>query len=117
MSQLDDLLADAKDVITVKKVFGEPFQSNGVTMIPVASVRGGFGSGEGDGSETTSASRGGGMGMSGRPIGAYQIKGDQLSWVPAVDLSRVIFTGQVMVMIALLVIRSIAKGRRKIQAG
>ncbi|HJQ78188.1 MAG TPA: spore germination protein GerW family protein [Acidimicrobiia bacterium] len=111
MSQFEDLLADAKEVITVRKVYGDPYQSNGVTVIPAASVRGGFGSGEGEGSATTPAGRGGGMGMSGRPIGAYQIKGDQVTWIPAVDVSRVIFTGQIMAIVAMLVIRSILKRR------
>lgn len=112
MSQFEDLLADAKEVITVRKVYGDPYQSNGVTVIPAASVRGGFGSGEGEGSATTPAGRGGGMGMSGRPIGAYQIKGDQVTWIPAVDVSRVIFTGQIMAIVAMLVIRSILKRRK-----
>lgn len=112
MSQFDELLADAKEVITVRKVYGDPYQSNGVTVIPAAAIRGGFGSGEGEGSETTPAGRGGGMGMSGRPIGAYQIKGDQVTWVPAVDVSRVIFTGQIMAIVAMLVVRSILKRRK-----
>lgn len=113
MSQYEELLAEAKDVITVKKVFGEPYQSNGVTMIPAAAVRGGFGSGEGEGTPTSPAGRGGGMGVSGRPIGAYQIKGDQVTWIPAVDVSRVIFTGQIMAIVALLVVRSILKSRKR----
>ena len=50
--------------------------------------------------------------MSGRPIGAYQIKGDQVTWIPAVDVSRVIFTGQIMAIVAMLVIRSILKRRK-----
>lgn len=109
MNQMEELLAGAKDTITVTRVYGEPYQSNGVTLIPAASLRGGFGGGEGEGSEDTPAGRGGGMGLSARPVGAYQIRGDKVTWVPAIDLSRVILMGQVTVIVALLVIRSILR--------
>jgi uncharacterized spore protein YtfJ len=113
VSQFEEMMTETKDLVTVKRVYGEPYQSNGVTLIPAASVRGGMGSGEGEGSGTTPAGRGGGMGISARPIGAYRIKGDDVDWVPAVDVSRVIVTGQLVAMVALLVIRSILKARSK----
>lgn len=113
MSQFDEILTETKDLVTVKKVYGEPYQSNGVTLIPAASVRGGMGSGEGEGSDTSPAGRGRGMGISARPIGAYRIKGDDVVWVPAVDLSRIIVTGQMVAIVAMLVIRSILKARSK----
>lgn len=113
MSQFEEILTETKDLITVKKVYGEPYQSNGVTLIPAASIRGGMGSGEGEGSGTTPAGRGGGMGITARPIGAYRIKGDEVVWVPAIDLSRIIVTGQLVAIVAMLVIRSILKTRAK----
>lgn len=113
MTQLEEMLAETKDLLTVKKVFGEPYQSNGVTFIPAASVRGGMGSGEGEGSDTAPAGRGGGMGITARPIGAYRIKGDDVSWIPAVDVTRIITTGQVVVIVALLVMRSILRKRKR----
>lgn len=113
MTQFEDLLTETKDLMTVKKVYGEPYRSNGVTLIPAASVRGGMGSGEGDGNEDSPAGRGGGMGVAAKPIGAYKIKGDDVAWVPAVDVSKVIFTGQIVAIVAMLVIRSILNRRRK----
>lgn len=113
MSKIDDLIANSTDAFTVKRVYGEPYQSNGVTLIPAASIRGGFGGGEGEGSEDTPAGSGGGMGISARPVGVYQIRGDQVSWLPAVDLSRIIVMGQVVVIIAALLIRSIVRKRRR----
>lgn len=113
VSQFEDMFTETKDLVTVKKVYGEPYQSNGVTLIPAAAVRGGMGSGEGEGSGTAGAGRGGGMGISARPIGAYRIKGDDVVWVPAVDLSRIIVTGQLVAIVAMLVIRSILKTRAK----
>lgn len=112
MSQFEDLLTETKDIVNVRKVFGEPYQSNGVTLIPAAAVRGGVGGGEGEGTDKTPAGRGGGMGISARPIGAYRIKGDDVTWIPAVDLSRVIFTGQIVAIVALWAIRSILVRRR-----
>lgn len=112
MSRIDELLTEAKDTMNVNRVFGEPYQSNGLTVIPAASIRGGFGSGEGEGTGDTPAGRGGGMGVSARPIGAYKIKGDDLVWVPAVDVNRVVMIGQIMAIVALLTIRSILRNRK-----
>lgn len=112
MTQFEDLMSETKDLVNVRKVYGEPYQHNGVTLIPAAAVRGGMGGGEGEGTENSPAGRGGGMGISARPVGAYRIKGDDVAWVPAVDLSRVIFTGQMVVIVALLTLRSILKRRR-----
>jgi uncharacterized spore protein YtfJ len=113
MKTFDEILTDAQDAITVKRVYGEPYQQNGVTFIPAAAVRGGGGSGEGDPTENTPGGRGGGIGMSARPVGAYQISGDEVRWVPAADVTKVIITGQIVAIVALLVIRSIFRTRSK----
>jgi uncharacterized spore protein YtfJ len=111
MTEFDQLLSDGMDSMTVKRVFGEPYESNGIVFVPVATIRGGLGRGEGEGSETAPAGRGGGMGISARPIGAYRIKGDDVEWVPAIDVTRVIVTGQIVAIALLLVIRSVLKAR------
>ena len=111
MTEFDQLLSDGMDSMTVKRVFGEPYESNGIVFVPAATIRGGVGRGEGEGSETTPAGRGGGMGISARPIGAYRIKGDDVEWVPAVDVTRVIVTGQIVAIALLFVIRSVLKAR------
>ncbi len=113
MTKLDEFLTEAQDTLTVKRVFGEPYQSNGVTVIPAAAVRGGVGGGEGEPTEETPGGSGGGMGISARPVGAYQIKGDEVTWVPAADLTRVIIMGQIVGIVALLVIRSIVRSRAR----
>lgn len=113
MAQLDQILSGARDTLTVKRVFGEPYQQNGVTLIPAAAVRGGGGGGEGEGGGDTPGGAGAGFGMTARPVGAYQIKGDEVTWVPAADTTRVIVLGQVVAIVALLVLRSIARSRRR----
>jgi uncharacterized spore protein YtfJ len=113
MKTFDEILTVAQDAITVKRVYGEPYQQNGVTFIPAAAVRGGGGGGEGDPTENTPGGRGGGLGISARPVGAYQITGDEVSWVPAPDITKVIISSQIVAIVALLVIRSIVRKRSK----
>jgi uncharacterized spore protein YtfJ len=39
--QIESLIEGHRDAVTVKRVFGEPYERNGVTVIPAASVVGG----------------------------------------------------------------------------
>ena len=39
----EDLVEGARDLITVKRVYGDPYEQDGMTVIPAASVRGGGG--------------------------------------------------------------------------
>ena len=80
--------------LTVRRVYGEPYERNGVTVIPAASVMGGVGGGSGDQPDGTTGG-GGGFGVKARPVGAYVIRGEQVDWEPALDLNRVILGGQV----------------------
>jgi uncharacterized spore protein YtfJ len=85
MPNVDELLAGARDAISVKRVFGDPIESEGVTVIPAAKVGGGGGGG-GDSEDNG----GGGFGLGARPVGAYVIKDGDVSWQPAVDVNRII---------------------------
>ena len=101
--KVDELITKVKDAVTVKRVYGEPYEKNGLTVIPAAMVAGGGGGGEGH-DETGGEGQGGGFGMGGRPAGAFVIKGDQVSWRPAVDPNR-LATMAGLVVIAWLVTR------------
>ncbi|MGA8219135.1 MAG: hypothetical protein WB771_11245 [Solirubrobacterales bacterium] len=101
----------ARDTITVRRVYGEPYERNGVTVIPAASVVGGGGGGTGEQADGQSGD-GGGFGLRARPVGAYVIRGEEVHWESALDLNRVILGGQVVAVIALLVLRSIRRSRR-----
>ena len=39
--KVDELISKAKDSITVKRVYGEPYEKDGLTVIPAALVVGG----------------------------------------------------------------------------
>lgn len=106
-----ETISTARDLITVKRVYGEPLERDGVVVLPAAAVMGGGGGGSGDQPDGETGS-GGGFGLRARPVGAYVIRGDQVSWQPAFDLSRAILGGQLIALAALLVIRSIARRRR-----
>ena len=104
-------IEQAKDAITVRRVFGEPYEKNGVTVIPAARVQGGAGGGAGEGPEGQGGGGGTGFGVSAKPVGAFVVKGDDVTWRPAVDVNRVILGGQIVAILALLVARSIVRNR------
>lgn len=106
-----ETITAGRDAITVRRVYGEPYERDGVVVIPAAAVQGGGGGGGGE-DEEGGTGGGGGFGMRARPVGAYVIRGDQVSWEPAKDLNRMILGCQVVALVALLVVRSIARKRR-----
>jgi len=99
-----ELVNQAKDTINVRRVYGEPYQEDGLTIIPAANVMGGGGAG-GD----TEGNGGGGFGVRARPAGAWVIKDGEVTWRPAMDLNRTILMGQLVAIVALLSLRSIVK--------
>ncbi len=86
---IDEILSRARDSITVKRVFAEPIEKDGLTLVPAAVVAGGGGGGTGT-DEKGQLGEGGGFGLAGRPAGAYVIKDGQVSWRPAVDVNRIV---------------------------
>ena len=100
--ELPGVIDGLRDLVTVKRVYGEAYEENGLTVIPAASVRGGGGGGEGKRGDGESG-KGGGVGMMARPSGAWVIDNGKVSWKPAVDANRVVLGGQVVAVIAILV--------------
>jgi uncharacterized spore protein YtfJ len=103
-----EAIEQAREALTVRRVYGEPYQEEGVTVIPAANVMGGAGGG-GD----QAGNGGGGFGMRARPAGAWVIKDGEVRWRPALDLNRIIFMGQIVAIVFFLTMRSIAKTRAK----
>jgi uncharacterized spore protein YtfJ len=113
--QVQDVIAQARDALTVKRVFGEPYERDGVTIIPAARVGGGAGAGGGEGTqaEGTGSGSGAGFGMRARPVGAFVVRGGELSWHPAVDVTRIVLGGQLVAIVALLTVRAIVRARAR----
>jgi len=105
MPNIDEILGGARDAITVRRVYGEPIEQEGVTVVPAAAVRGGGGGG-GD----SNGNGGGGFGVAARPVGAYVIRDGEVVWRPAVDVNRVVIGWQVVSALGLLA--AWAVGRR-----
>lgn len=103
------LVATARDMLTVKRVFGDPIDHNGVRVIPVARVRGGGGGGGGSAPQAQGGvGGGGGFGMIASPAGVFVIKGEDVSWQPATNPDRTALAGIAFAALTLLAIRSIA---------
>jgi uncharacterized spore protein YtfJ len=85
--KMNELFSAAGDTMTVRRVFAEPYEKDGVTIIAGAVVSGGGGGGSGHDSEGQEG-EGGGFGLTARPAGAFVIRGGRARWRPAVDVNR-----------------------------
>jgi uncharacterized spore protein YtfJ len=96
---------------TAEKVFVSPIERDGLTVIPAATVGAGGGSGN-QGGEPGSGERGG-FGLRAKPAGAFVIRNGSVRWQPAVDVNRLVMGGQVVAIVALLVLRTIVRSRAR----
>lgn len=99
-------LGTVKDIMAVKRAFGESYVIDGTTLIPVAAVWGGGGGGRDTGSQeqTGHQNSGGGFGARVRPIGVIAINDGKVTWRPTIEVLRIVQGGQLLVLAALLVI-------------
>jgi uncharacterized spore protein YtfJ len=107
-----EALESARDAITVGRVFGEPYEKDGVTVIPAAMVAGGGGGGEGH-DDDGQGGEGGGFGLAGKPAGAYVIKDGVVQWRPAIDLNRIVVVVGAVIIAFLLSRPRIIRARAK----
>ena len=110
---VQDVITQARDTLTVKRVFGEPYEKDGVTVIPAARVQGGAGGGSGEDPQGQGRGSGSGFGMTARPVGAFIVREGELTWQPALDVTRIVLGGQLVAIVALLTLRSIFRARAK----
>jgi len=118
-----EVLDHARDAMTVKRVFGDPYEKDGATVIPVANIMGGAGAGGGPGVGAKPAGSGDagvgegaaetgygmGYGLRASPAGVYVIKGGEVEWKPALDPTRLTLQRAAVAIVALLVFRSIIR--------
>ena len=101
---VQQIINQARDAMTVRRVFGDPYEKDGVTIIPAARVSGGAGGGAGNDTEGSQGA-GAGYGLNATPVGAYVIKDGVVTWQPAIDLNRVIMGAQIVIIVMLLALR------------
>jgi uncharacterized spore protein YtfJ len=100
--EVQDMISGVRDTISVKRVYGDPYEKNGLTVIPAATVRGGAGGGIGE-QDGEGKGKGGGFGLMARPSGAWIVEGDSVTWKPAVDVTRIVLGGQMVALAAILI--------------
>lgn len=104
---VDEMLTGARDAMRASIVFGEVIERDGTTVVPAAKVRGG-----GGGGADSENNGGGGFGLDAKPAGAWIIRGGEVEWQPAIDVNRIVLGGQILAIVALLVLRSWIRSRR-----
>jgi len=111
-----DSLRGVREAMTVRGVYGEAYEVDGVTVIPVARVSGGAGGGGGEGTGPDDAGGHGfgtGFGFTAQPVGVYEVRGDTVEWRPAVDVNRLAKGGQVLAGIVAVCLTLIVLKRRR----
>lgn len=92
-------LAGLRDLVTVRRVFGEAYEVGDTTIIPVAKVGGGTGGGGGEDAGDGSGGFGGGFGVGAAPVGVYEVRDGAAEWKPAIDVNRLARGGQILAAI------------------
>ena len=87
MAETGEILQGVRDALTVGRVFGEPIEREGATIIPVVSVRG---CGHGGRERYAEGGSGGCFCVKARPAGVYIVRDSEVKWRPATDPSRVL---------------------------
>jgi CBS domain-containing protein len=110
--KLDELVTTARDALQVRRVFAEPVERNGATVIAAATVAGAAGGGHGE-DDHGQEGAGGGFGLTARPAGVYVIKDGTVRWIPAVDVNRLLRTLGAVAIVFLITRSRIARARLK----
>jgi len=105
---VDEMLTGARDAVTVKRVYGDPIERDGILVVPAAKVSGG-----GGGGADAENNGGGGFGIAAKPAGAWVIKGGEVEWQPALDINRIVLGGQIVAIFFFLFLRTLVKARAK----
>jgi uncharacterized spore protein YtfJ len=111
-TRVEDILDKARDTVSVREVYGEPYERDGVTIIPVARVMGAGGGGGGTAPEGEGS--GHGYALKSEPVGVYVIKGDKVSFQPAVNVDKIIGGAFVVGMVGIIFTPRIIKQARKL---
>jgi hypothetical protein len=88
-------LRDALDSIVpdpaAAQVYGQPYETvDGVTVLPVAKVRG----------RTKPGAQDADLRITANPVGVFVIKNGEATWVPAVDSTRIALMGELIGLVA-----------------
>ena len=86
-----------------KTVYGEPVSIDGRVIVPVATVRCGFGGGSGKNSrDRNGEGGGGGGGFVAKPVGFVEVSSQGARFVPIIDVQSVAFSVGLGILVGLL---------------
>src|SRR4051812_21702718 len=97
------ILTNAQDAMSVRRVFGDPIVVGDTTLLPVAAIAGGGGGGAKRGEED-----GAGFGLSAQPAGVFAVRTGEVRWRPAINVNRLILGGQLIALAAIVIGGSVA---------
>jgi len=104
-------LDHAEEAFTVRRVFGEPYEKDGVTVIPAAKVQGAVGGGGGEAPDGQGRRSGSRFAINTKPVRVFVMRDGDVTWRPAVDVNRMILGAQIVAIAALLLVRAIVRTR------
>jgi uncharacterized spore protein YtfJ len=108
---VQQLIESARDALTVRRVFGDPIDQNGIRIIPAARIRGGGGGGGGSAPDGQGSGSGAGFGVMANPAGAFVVTDRDVTWRPAVNPERIAMAAFTFAGFALWTLRSILRRR------
>ena len=94
----EEIVTRVGDQLGIRRVFGEPVESDGLVVIPVVVAIGGGGGGSGPDEQGSGAGFGGMV----RGIGVYAISNGQVRFIPAIDTTALAAMGVLLAGLALL---------------
>jgi uncharacterized spore protein YtfJ len=109
-----DNMRGVRDTLSVRRVFGDAYEVDGCTIIPVATVAGGAGGGGGEGEKAGDSGTGfgTGFGMQVRAVGVYQVRDGEVVWKPAIDATRLARGGQALAALVAVCVTLVVIARR-----
>ena len=106
---VEEMVARSQDAATVGRVYGEPHEKDGTTVIPAARVSARGGSGAARGGEHS----GGGFRADAEPVGAFVVRKGEVEWKPVFDLGATVRRGQLVGVVVLLVLWAVIRALRE----
>ena len=92
-----------RKVLSVRRVFGDPIEVEGMTIIPAARIKGAARGRRRNGSSGEPGEGGvAGFAVNARPAGAFVVRGGKVSWQPALDVNRIVAGGQLLGLVGMV---------------
>jgi uncharacterized spore protein YtfJ len=97
-----EIVGTARESLTARRVYAEPVERDGTTLVPAARISGGLGGGAGKDDTKGQNGEGGGFAVTAHPVGAYELRNGEVTWRPAIDVNRLITVAGAVTVVALL---------------